>query len=179
MHPGEVASSHILNGFIKFLFSKCPETDSLLENFVFYIVPMVNPDGVIDGNFRTDSLGKNLNRFYTDPSPIDQPEIYCIKKFLLQMIKANYIEFCLDLHAHVNKQGAFVYGNSTNSLKEQLAVCLFPKLLEYNCRFFDYEACNFSEKNMSSKDKGDELSKEGASRVAIYKESGLVSCWTL
>jgi len=32
---------------------------------------------------------------------------------------------------------------------------------------------------MASKDKGDELSKEGASRVAIYKETGLVSCWTL
>lgn len=32
---------------------------------------------------------------------------------------------------------------------------------------------------MSSKDKGDDLSKEGASRVAIYKETSLPSCWTL
>ena len=32
---------------------------------------------------------------------------------------------------------------------------------------------------MSSKDKGDDLSKEGASRVAVYKETGLPSCWTL
>jgi hypothetical protein len=32
---------------------------------------------------------------------------------------------------------------------------------------------------MSSKDKGDQLSKEGASRVAIYKATGLHSCWTL
>jgi len=32
---------------------------------------------------------------------------------------------------------------------------------------------------MTSKDKGDDLSKEGASRVAIYKETGLASCWTL
>jgi hypothetical protein len=32
---------------------------------------------------------------------------------------------------------------------------------------------------MSSKDKSDDLSKEGASRVAIYKETGLASCWTL
>ena len=54
------------------------------------------------------------------------------------MIKNNHISFCLDLHAHVNKQGAFIYGNSTSSLKDQVNVCLFPKLLEYNSRFFDY-----------------------------------------
>lgn len=95
------------------------------------------------------------------------------------MIRANLIHFCLDLHAHVNKQGSFMYGNSTTSLKDQVQVCLFPKLLEYNCKYFDYESCNFSEKNMSSKDKGDELSKEGASRVTFFKETGLVSCWTL
>ena len=75
------------------------------------------------------------------------------------MIKAKLIEFCLDLHAHVNKQGAFMYGNSTGNLKDQLSVCLFPKLLEYNCKYFDYDSCNFSEKNMSSKDKADDLSK--------------------
>lgn len=28
------------------------------------------------------------------------------------MIDQNHIEFCLDLHAHVNKQGVFIYGNS-------------------------------------------------------------------
>ena len=60
-----------------------------------------------------------------------------------------------------------------------MQVCLFPKLLSYHSEYFDYESCNFSEKNMSSKDKGDELSKEGASRVAIFKETGLVECWTL
>jgi murein tripeptide amidase MpaA len=86
VHPGEVASSHILNGFIKFLFSKVHEAQTLLNHFVFYIVPIVNPDGVIDGNFRTDSRGNNLNRFYTNPSQLEQPEIYNIKKFILQMI---------------------------------------------------------------------------------------------
>ena len=32
---------------------------------------------------------------------------------------------------------------------------------------------------MASKDKADEMSKEGAARVAIYKETGLPTCWTL
>lgn len=95
------------------------------------------------------------------------------------MIRLKRIGFCLDLHAHVNKQGSFIYGNSITNLKDQTQVCLFPKILSFNCEYFDYESCNFSEKNMSSKDKADELSKEGAARVAIYKDTGLVECWTL
>lgn len=95
------------------------------------------------------------------------------------MIKRKLISFCLDLHAHVNKQGAFIYGNSTGILSDQIKVCLFPKLLSFNNEIFDFNSCNFSEKNMTSKDKGDELSKEGASKVAIFKETGLAECWTL
>lgn len=71
------------------------------------------------------------------------------------MIKEKRISFCLDLHAHVNKQGAFIYGNSTSNLYNQMRVCLFPKLLSFNNEIFDFDSCNFSEKNMTSKDKGD------------------------
>lgn len=55
-----------------------------------------------------------------------------------------------------------------------MRVCLFPKLLSFNSDIFDFDSCNFSEKNMSSKDTADDLSKEGASRVAIFRETGLV-----
>jgi murein tripeptide amidase MpaA len=34
--------------------------------FVFYIVPMLNPDGVIVGNYRTSYSGKDLNRQFKD-----------------------------------------------------------------------------------------------------------------
>ena len=36
------------------------------------------------------------------------------------MIGKQHIEFCLDLHAHVNKQGVFMYGNSVQNLKGQV-----------------------------------------------------------
>ena len=34
----------------------------LRASFVFHIIPMLNPDGVVAGNFRTSYSGKDLNR---------------------------------------------------------------------------------------------------------------------
>ena len=34
----------------------------LLKRFNFYIIPMVNPDGVFFGNHRTSVVGQDLNR---------------------------------------------------------------------------------------------------------------------
>lgn len=34
----------------------------LIKNYVFYVVPMVNPDGVVFGHYRTNLAGKDLNR---------------------------------------------------------------------------------------------------------------------
>jgi hypothetical protein len=44
---------------------------------------------------------------------------------------------------------------------------------------FEYDGCNFTEKNMYSKDKGEKLSKEGAGRVALYKSTKINLCYTL
>lgn len=36
----------------------------LRENFVFKVIPMLNPDGVIVGNYRCSLAGTDLNRNY-------------------------------------------------------------------------------------------------------------------
>lgn len=59
-HPGETQGSYVCEGVINFLVSK--KGDWLRKNFIFKIIPMVNPDGVIFGNYRSNLMGFDLNR---------------------------------------------------------------------------------------------------------------------
>jgi murein tripeptide amidase MpaA len=55
-------SNFVLKGFIKFLLQNSPESKLLLKNFVFRIIPMLNPDGVRHGFYRYNLTGADLNR---------------------------------------------------------------------------------------------------------------------
>ena len=82
-HPGETQGSYVCEGVIKKIVQKCKESEYLRKNYVIYIIPMVNPDGVIFGHYRTNLLGKDLNRKW-DISEKEQtcPEVGSIKSFL-------------------------------------------------------------------------------------------------
>ena len=67
VHPGEVQSSHVLNGAVDFLLNKSEQAGLLLEKYQFKIIPLINPDGVARGYYRLDTHNHNLNRFYTQP----------------------------------------------------------------------------------------------------------------
>jgi murein tripeptide amidase MpaA len=55
-------SSYIVKGVIDYLTSDDESAFQLRDNFIFKIVPMVNPDGVIHGNYRSNLSGSDLNR---------------------------------------------------------------------------------------------------------------------
>jgi len=57
IHPGESNSSFMMKGVIDFLTSDAPEARVLRDKFVFKIVPMINVDGVVNGNYRCSLTG--------------------------------------------------------------------------------------------------------------------------
>lgn len=84
------------------------------------------------------------------------------------------IAYYIDLHGHASKRGCFIYGNYFEEEELQTENMLFPKLISLNSAHFDFMGCNFTEKNMYTKDKRDGMSKEGSGRVAMFKALGII-----
>lgn len=85
VHPGESNSSYIMHGLLSFLTSMAPEAVDLRRKCVFKIVPMINPDGVIAGNYRTSLSGNDLNRQFLSPNPKLHPEICALRTLVGQI----------------------------------------------------------------------------------------------
>ena len=76
----------MMRGALFFLTDPDNEEASLLrKNFVFKVIPMLNPDGVINGNYRCSLAGCDLNRRWKFPSRQLQPTVYHAKK-LIKMV---------------------------------------------------------------------------------------------
>lgn len=51
VHPGESNASWVMKGTIEHLLSDTKEACALRDAFIFKIVPMLNPDGVVNGKY--------------------------------------------------------------------------------------------------------------------------------
>jgi murein tripeptide amidase MpaA len=82
VHPGESNASYMMQGFIRFLCGNSLQARELRKRCVFKIIPMVNVDGVIIGNYRTCYSGNDLNRKYHNPDENLHPTICKIKEIV-------------------------------------------------------------------------------------------------
>lgn len=110
VHPGESNSSWIVQGILDFLTGDDSAAVELRNIYVFKVVPMLNPDGVINGNYRCSLAGCDLNRKWSSPDANRHPTIFHTKRLLKRLSKYRTLAFVLDLHGHSRKKGIFVYG---------------------------------------------------------------------
>ena len=67
VHPGESNGSFMMEGFLKFICGDSKQAKNLRKWIMFKVVPMLNPDGVVLGNYRTGLSGRDFNREYRNP----------------------------------------------------------------------------------------------------------------
>lgn len=86
-HPWEAGSSWVAQGLIERLLKDDAETRAFLEQYVVYVLPMANKDGVARGMTRFNAMGKDLNRNWDTPADATlAPENVALERWLERMI---------------------------------------------------------------------------------------------
>ncbi|CAM9194930.1 unnamed protein product [Ectocarpus fasciculatus] len=160
----------MMKGVLDYLSSDCHCAVALRDKFIFKIVPMLNPDGVIVGNYRCSLAGGDLNRQYDNPKRELFPEVLNLKQMISNFGIGKEVLLYVDLHGHSKKSNIFMYGveNPTDEalyMRERI----IPTLLDQASPLFNFADCTF--------DIG--KGKEGCGRVVVRKQLGIVNAYTM
>jgi murein tripeptide amidase MpaA len=143
VHCGETPAQYMLQGILdKLTDFDDVQTRTLLDNYVFKIIPLLNPDGVARGNWRFDIKGQNLNRKYNSDDYEKYPTILAAKDAILE---EENLKMFMDFHAHTTKRGCFIYGNTLECIDQQAECKLLPKLMSLNSVNFDFRSSCFQD----------------------------------
>lgn len=85
VHPGESNASWAMRGFLDLITSSSPLAVALRQKVIFKVVPMLNPDGVINGSHRTNLAGLDLNRYWSSPSINTAPTIWHMRALIMSL----------------------------------------------------------------------------------------------
>uniref|UniRef100_A0A8C3WIS4 Cytosolic carboxypeptidase 2 n=1 Tax=Catagonus wagneri TaxID=51154 RepID=A0A8C3WIS4_9CETA len=169
VHPGESNGSWIMKGFLDFILSNSPDAQLLRDIFIFKVVPMLNPDGVIVGNYRCSLAGRDLNRHYKTILKESFPCIWHTRNMIKRLLEEREVLLYCDFHGHSRKNNIFLYGCSNNNRNFWLHERVFPLMLSKNAPDkFSFHSCNFKVQKC----------KEGTGRVVMWR-MGILNSYTM
>ena len=172
VHPGESNGSFMVEGFLRWLCGHSPESCEIRQRFVFKVIPMANPDGVVIGNYRTGLSGKDFNREFPSPDQELFVEVHSLKE-LLRRCKGLYgsdFTLFLDFHGHTVKKNVFTYGPQFPITDPRYYESrLLPKLIGRRTPLFRFHSCIFRVTP----------SKEATARAVLVKELKIPFAYTL
>lgn len=171
VHPGETPASWIMKGLLDFLVDNSEAARILRQNFVFFIVPMLNPDGVMYGNNRCSLAGVDLNRQWKIPLKAQHPTVFHLKTLIQEQKMYRDIFMYIDIHGHSRKYNVFLYG-CDDKKKPFPKARDFPRLLsqhEIGRRYFCFEDCSFHVKKC----------RESTARVVVCREFNIPYSYTV
>ena len=118
-HPGETMAEWLVEGLLYSLLDGDNATGkALLEKANFYIVPNMNPDGSVRGHLRTNAVGTNLNREWSNPSLEKSPEVF----YVINKMQQTGVDLFYDVHGDEEIPFVFLAGSQgTPSYNDRLA----------------------------------------------------------
>ena len=118
-HPGETMAEWLVEGLLYSLLDSDNATGkALLEKANFYIVPNMNPDGSVRGHLRTNAVGTNLNREWSNPSLEKSPEVF----YVINKMQQTGVDLFYDVHGDEEIPFVFLAGSQgTPSYDDRLA----------------------------------------------------------
>ncbi|XP_070686658.1 cytosolic carboxypeptidase 2 [Pempheris klunzingeri] len=170
VHPGETNGSWMMEGFLDFLLGDSEDAQLLRDTFVFKVVPMLNPDGVVVGNYRCSLAGRDLNRCYNTLLKDSFPSVWHTRNMVERLVAETDVVLYCDFHGHNRKNNVFMYGcNNRGDASLKLHERVFPLMMSKNARDkFSFKSCKFK----LQKD------KEGTGRIAMWR-LGIKNSYTM
>ncbi|BFZ21529.1 hypothetical protein BsWGS_24568 [Bradybaena similaris] len=179
VHPGESQSSWMMKGLLEFITGPDPAARELRNKFVFKVVPMINPDGVIVGNYRCSLVGRDLNRNYRHPRRDSFPTVWHVKNMVQQVASKYEVVLYCDLHGHSRKPNVFMYGNNTSAdqavtpqdmARAFISERLFPWIMSVKSPDkFHFGSCKFQIRRC----------KESTGRVVMWRQLRIPNSFTM
>jgi len=144
----------------------------LRKHFIFYVVPMLNPDGVIMGNHRTSFIGRDMNRAFSNPNPKLNPEASNLRELIKDQVRRDRhrVLAFFDLHSHSGRKSLFMYGpHYPLHSRRYLKIRVIPRLLSELTDMFRYYSCKFRV----------EKYKNSCARIALWRDFGIPNSFTI
>jgi murein tripeptide amidase MpaA len=111
-HPADAGASWIVEGLLRWLLGQDPDASRLASRCVLYLVPFMNPDGVLDGNYLTNSAGVNLNRQWPSPDSASAPSVLAVSNLMHAYFDAGgSAEIFVDIHSRAISRSNFLFFN--------------------------------------------------------------------
>ncbi len=113
-HPGEPGGSYMVEGFMRWLLGGSAQATELLREAEVFVIPFMNPDGVLAGNQRVNLAGLDLNRQWADPLPNTAPTVLAAQDRILSYRDAGgTTRILIDFHsAPTARRNFFFYSEA-------------------------------------------------------------------
>lgn len=164
---------------INFLLSRDVLSHKLRDQLEFWILPMINPDGIIAGNYRCNTQGKDMNRsFFADEDPeakLRLTEVEILRSFMEENFskkipeKRKKLKMFLDIHAHSGQRDIFIYAPHHTEEDQNTKIKNFPAILDKISPYFNFNGCKF----------GNEKYKKNCARLGVFRDFDLTHSYTI